>query len=417
MNSPVSGDGLVDPTGGPAVSHRSVTSVPMRRAQAYLLRLTPARAFLLFTVALAVGVAAILSGSRWVWVPVVPVLLYGGALAHAQRHLYVQLDGTLKDSPYFLGFILTLFGLFDIFTTLSIGGEAPLDVPLVVGKAGGAILATVAGLFMRQLLLASDPGEEARDAVFQSLAREIRERTVDFHQAQSRFVALVQEFGSAHERMLSREEAAFERYVARLEAGSAQLGRLQEQYPERVESLLATLGDANARLERVGREAEQEHVRLREQLTRRILAAREAQEAELSRTAQTLAAGREAAETQVAALLGSMGRATPELRARVEEIEQALARCGAAADTGAASLAGMARAAAGASQGVESLGSDARSSGSALLRAAEETGGHLRALFHERLSASRDDLAAIDAILDELASVLRERLTVPGETP
>jgi hypothetical protein len=150
--------------------------------QDFLLRLTPLRAFFLFS-------GCLLAGSMLIFIewgkpvtPSLPVVAYGLVLFYCQTHLYVQFNATTKDSPYFLGFLLTLIALFQILSSdlgESIGRE------FMVREVGAAVLTTVCGLFMRQLLLSRDPSEEAHDRVLQTLAEEIRRDTVEFHRAQN----------------------------------------------------------------------------------------------------------------------------------------------------------------------------------------------------------------------------------------
>jgi hypothetical protein len=87
---------------------------------------------------------------------------------YCQSSLYVQFNGTTKDSPYFLGFLLTLVALLQI---LSADLSESLGREFMTREVGAAVLTTVCGLFMRQLLLSRDPSEEAQDRVFQKPCR------------------------------------------------------------------------------------------------------------------------------------------------------------------------------------------------------------------------------------------------------
>jgi hypothetical protein len=218
-------------------------------APPYLSVLTPTKAFRLFAAALLAGIGFIVFGLGPAWMAGAAVLAYGAALAIAQQKHFVALSGTVKDSPYFLGFMLTMISLAKIFYDLE-GQQTSANAisANVVGEAGAAILVTVAGLFMRQLLTSLDPGEDARDAVFQSIASELRERTVEFHETQARFVGLLKEFVSAKESLFSREEAAFEGYVERLERGAAMLGEIGSTYPARLSGLLDGVAAATKQL-------------------------------------------------------------------------------------------------------------------------------------------------------------------------
>jgi methyl-accepting chemotaxis protein len=111
-------------------------------------------------------------------------------------------------------------------------------------EIGAAILTTAIGLFMRQILVASDQAEEAQDRIFRSIAEEVRKDTVQFHETQKVFVALVKEFVDARETMFSDEEKAFAEYLKALKDGALRLGAL----PKRVETVLAALEKTGVRI-------------------------------------------------------------------------------------------------------------------------------------------------------------------------
>ncbi len=206
--------------------------------QDFLLRLTPSRAFALFFGCFAISTVLIFAEWGKPLSPSLPVIAYGAVLFYCQKWLFVQLNATTKDSPYFLGFLLTLIALLQV---LSLDLSGAVNKEFMVREVGAAILTTICGLFMRQLLLSRDPTEEAQDRVFQGLADEIRKDTLEFHQAQKLFVGLVKEFVQTREEMFAREEKAFSQYIEGLQEGATILGKIQRQYPKRVENLLDSI--------------------------------------------------------------------------------------------------------------------------------------------------------------------------------
>lgn len=100
---------------------------------------------------------------------------------------------------------------------------------------------------MRQVLLASDPSEEAQNRIFRSIADEVRKDTVEFHNAQSAFVKLIREFVQTREQMFSEEEKAFAQYIKAFKDSSVKLGNL----PKRAESLLSALEDSGSRTSQI----------------------------------------------------------------------------------------------------------------------------------------------------------------------
>lgn len=213
--------------------------------QEFLLRLTPWRAFGLFGIAL--GSSGILIYLNWgePVLPSVPVVIYGSVLYYCQAWLHIQLGPTVKDSPYFLGFLLTLFGLFCILYSPAL---LSADRTVVIHGVASALLTTVVGLFMRQLLSSRDPTEKDYDTRFRELADEIRKDTVEFHDAQKLFINLITEFTKTREELMSREEKAFAEYVEHLKAGTTILSKIERQYPEKVEALLDAIDESARKL-------------------------------------------------------------------------------------------------------------------------------------------------------------------------
>jgi hypothetical protein len=157
------------------------------------------------------------------FLPTLPVVGYGLVLIVSQEVYYVQLAASIRDSPYFLGFILTLI---EILNVLFIGFPQENIGGFLFREIGAAILTTAAGLMMRQILLANDAAEEAQDRMFRTLAEEVRKDTVEFHQTQKLFVNLIREFVQTRERMFSEEEKASAEYLKVLREAATKLGGL-----------------------------------------------------------------------------------------------------------------------------------------------------------------------------------------------
>jgi hypothetical protein len=386
-------------------------------APPYLSVLTPTKAFRLFAAALLAGIGFIVFGLGPAWMAGAAVLAYGAALAIAQQKHFVALSGTVKDSPYFLGFMLTMISLAKIFYDLE-GQQTSANAisANVVGEAGAAILVTVAGLFMRQLLTSLDPGEDARDAVFQSIASELRERTVEFHETQARFVGLLKEFVSAKESLFSREEAAFEGYVERLERGAAMLGEIGSTYPARLSGLLDGVAAAT------------------KQLTNEFSGCAQDLEAASGSIAATTAKELRAAEEAIAA----SGQALIGARARtIDQTQQVVATLSGATTTLAQNVEAFSRnwadyiaPATAFNRSVdetisrlralqtEIAGSTSKTSGmaealSTTASAVEKAGSLIEDAAQSRAAGLRAELQAIDGVIDEFVSVLRKRINQP----
>jgi hypothetical protein len=204
-------------------------------------RLNSQRAFILFSIALAAGACLIFAN---VWKPVgpaIPVFVYGAVLVAAQRIYLIQFDPHLKDSPYFLGFILTLFEIFDIVLK---GFPQQTTDKLLFNEIGAGILTTAIGLLMRQLLLANDRSEETQDRIFRSLVDEIRRDVVDFHNTQKLFVKLLKEFAQTREQMFSDEEKVSAQYLNALKNAAQRIGEI----PSDVEGAMNMLRESGGRI-------------------------------------------------------------------------------------------------------------------------------------------------------------------------
>lgn len=214
----------------------------------FLRDLNPRRTSALFFAALVAGTGLILPnwGALWVWVvmPVIPIVLYGGALWVSQAHFLVSHTSAIKSSPYILGFTLTLIALFNLF--LRGGNElvtGTVDQDLLLGQVGAAIATTAVGLVTRQVLITHDFQEEDQHRVFQSLATQLRENARDFDSAQRQLISLIKEFVATREELFSQEEQAFQRFLSGLDSGSQILTEIETTYPKRLQSALATIED------------------------------------------------------------------------------------------------------------------------------------------------------------------------------
>jgi methyl-accepting chemotaxis protein len=207
--------------------------------------MTPRGAIRLFVPAL-LGAAGLLWYVPVVFAPALVVGVYGVILFLLQLRKSGEVNSTVKDSPYFLGFILTLLGLLKIFWDIGADSAAgkQIDIPHLVAQAGGAILATIVGLFLRQVLWSHDKGEDERDKVFEQLSQSLKDSAVDYKQQQGELVALIQDFVKSRKRLLATEEAVHARYVSHLEQTSDVLDRFNADYPAKMALLLQSLVDS-----------------------------------------------------------------------------------------------------------------------------------------------------------------------------
>jgi len=260
----------------------------LAKIQEFLSRLDSKRAFYLFVIALYASVLLIISGTGEPWAPSIPVVLYGTILFFCQNKYFLAFSSTVKDSPYFLGFILTLVGLVEILW-VNIAREE--GTAIVITKVASAILPTVFGIFLRQLLMSWDSGDAYFDREYQTIADGLRTDAAKFRDSQARFVQLVAEFVKTREELLSDEEKVFAEYVSGLKESTSILSKIQRDYPKR-------LADLFQKLDSLGDSVGQAAGRIQNTVTG--LSDTYGQEFEKSRTA--LAAARAELESQIVAL-------------------------------------------------------------------------------------------------------------------
>ena len=131
----------------------------------FLRDLGPTQALRLSAIAFVLGFVAIVidwgSILAWVFLPSVPIAAYTWALWVSQATYFVSHSPGTKTSPYILGFLLTLSALFILFLR---GGDnlvsGDIDINMLLGQVGAAIMTTAVGLAARQILIATDSAEE-----------------------------------------------------------------------------------------------------------------------------------------------------------------------------------------------------------------------------------------------------------------
>ena len=175
------------------------------------------RAFAAFTVALAASMWALFTDIGRPYLPSVPIVVYTLYL-YANRTSVGQLGGdALKDSPYFLGFLLTMFALFKIFNDVSFNSSLFGQNPaLMTQEVGGAVLTTIVGLFCRQALLAlvQDEAPEEDDRLA-ALANAVTSHAVAFEVARQQFF---REMSDERARQTEELKSTQTRFLAELTA-------------------------------------------------------------------------------------------------------------------------------------------------------------------------------------------------------
>jgi hypothetical protein len=369
-------------------------------SDSFLRDLSPQRTAVLFWATLGLSVAAVLAnlGDRWAWIilPALPIFVYGLLLWIAQQRYFVAHSPGVKNSPYVLGFAMTLVSLLSLF--LRVGGElasGTVDPDLLVGQAGAAISTSIVGLLWRQALHTGDPKDAQQEELFRDLAKRLREHSLEFDNAQRNLVALIQEFVKAREELFSREEQAFQQFVNGMENGAQLLAQIHKTFPSRVSKVSEAFETALTRInEQVGASVEA-----------------------LTQLTETTRKG-------VSAVVGSSSEVVGSLRAAAAGWQEASQKLGDALTQHSTSFQGSIQTAEAAQTRLTALLQGFSQASERLQRLPDQLSTTLSNATSEsvkldsevkqRLSALLEDLRAMDAIVDEVSRVLERRLEIAG---
>jgi hypothetical protein len=394
------------------VSQRRPVRIPILDAISN--QLTAPKAFYYFVA--AYGVGALLLSAPFGIMPllvVIPIGVYTLILLYAQTALYTRLNVTLKDSPYFLGFLLTLTGLVKIFWGLQAATGAPVTPGRIVKDAAGAIIATLMGLLGRQMAHSFDPGDEAREALFEGLADELRDQADKLRSAQRRFSDLLAEFTAAKELQFAREERAMEKWVGHVERTSLGLEQLAISYQPTVAKLL---GDSTALANSFAaarQQIEQDFQSLQAGLRANVEQVGTAFRSAVTAHLESFAGARESLQhgltgiTNVAVSASStIGQHADLVKTATVGITQSYERMAGAA--GAAE-----NAAASAATAFASMANQVDESATQMADNIKNAGVETREGFKLQVKGIADDVQAIDHLLTSITSLLRERYKLP----
>ena len=380
-----------------------------------LAQLSTAGAFWLFAIALVVGALAVGVEEGVAWQSPLAIVWYSGVLLVAQRRYRVPLNGGVQDSPYFLGFILTLFGLVKIFTTIAATNVGGLDIGVVVGQAGAALVATAVGLMARQALTSFDPGEEARDQMFRTTTSGIREQAAELHALQSEFIAAARSHARLRTAHFDREKRVAAEYLQTLESATVALKVSAEGYPAKVGQVLASLASHIEELEKAGGKAEQLFEDLRTSAAKVFEHEVSSFTRALTTTADKLKEARQSSVSEADLVTAALSGAVTGLKVRAAELDEAAARYPATAQGLIGALTGVGNSLETVTGKLNELVTSFESARKQLdetnKELSEETNGRKDGV-QARADALKQEINAIDGVISELVGVLTKRLKV-----
>lgn len=347
---------------------------------------------------------------------IVPIATYTAVLIYAQASLYTRLNVTLKDSPYFLGFMLTLTGLIKVFLGLRTGA-GPVAGGTIVAEAAGAIIATLVGLLGRQMTHSFDPSDDTRDALFDSLVDEMRDQADKLRTAQARFSGFLLEFTTAREAQFAREEQALERWISNIEMATVGVERVASIYPPAVDRLLEDASALGRAFADARQEVETDFGTLRVDLRTHIEQAGRLLNESVTEHVRGLGDARGALQRNLADLVNAAADGSRDLREHVTQLGNGLAEVQASSHRIARSLAVTEAAADTARAALQSLAETAGGVGTELGRDLRAAGADTRDALAKQMRTIATDVAAVDQLLTDVVDLLKERYELAGKPP
>ena len=388
----------------------------------YLSDLGPTRAFYLFVVAAVLGATSLWLDLVLPWVPIALVFLYGLILLRAQTRHLTQLSAFTKDSPYFLGFVLTLIALVWIFRDLSRPdtGDEQFVSSLFDGSAA-ALGTTVAGLVLRQWLHACDRLEDDRDEIFQTMACELRDHATHFAGSQRRLVALISEFTDSRETMLNQEERIFAEYIKRLRDAAFSLSRFETEYADRSNDAFKAITLSSERaaqtVEDSARQLEASRITLSQLMDtyeRAVQVSSKEHETLIVQTRAKLVESSERVNDVTGQLVANIADALTRLREIPDHHREAVESISNASRQLTTPLNGIHKELETLRTGIEDLAGQLQHLPQQLLSPVE----HFDRLIEQReqvvgkrLNVVLEDIEALDAVVDQLTNLLERRIT------
>lgn len=266
----------------PAAMHAGAAALSSGQA------LSTWKLFAPFTLATVIGAVAILEGAG-IWVPCAAIAGFSLLLYLVVLRSGAAWEGSAADSPYFLGFLLTLVA---VYHALTLSGEGGAEPGILLRSAGAALLPTGVGLFARQVFTAlQDVGARGAENTHEHLLAEIREELVtligitkqsldrdeaalqqtfdriseelgkirgdtiigEVREAHREIVQLTKEMLQHHREYMRTETEAGAQWHRALAETTAELGRLQEAASSGTQHVTDTAGELDGQMREASR--------------------------------------------------------------------------------------------------------------------------------------------------------------------
>ncbi len=171
--------------------------------------------------------------------PLIIVFFYSVVLYFIDRSKYLSLSGFEKNTPYYLGFLFTLFSLF----SLSIQSDFSFDsTASLLTTMSIALSTTILGLIMRQILLSMSisPSED-----YLVLLKQIQDHTQNLQEAfvpvKSHVTNALNEFETIKKAVLERENKTVSQAAEKLRKDI--FAGLEGTFSEKIKGVLDSVSD------------------------------------------------------------------------------------------------------------------------------------------------------------------------------
>ncbi len=186
-----------------------------------------------FLLALGAGSGSIYALPGMWLLPALVVAAYTGLLCVQHSRSGSPPGDTLRDSPYYLGFLLTQIALVALFLRFRPAFAADLT-QLSLGL-GTALSTSIVGLTARQILVMMTATADRREERPEHGTDRLRRTLADQQDIQRDFVAFVEQFLAHREQLMESEKAASAKYVRSVRSTLSSLERVQTRVAEHIE--------------------------------------------------------------------------------------------------------------------------------------------------------------------------------------
>ena len=140
------------------------------------------------------------------------VFIYGGILFVILKLYSVDLSETEKNNSYFLGFLFTIFALFDF----SIKTGFKVEFNFLFLNLSIALSTTVLSLITRQSLVGLSVPAEGYSQIFRKMKTQLQESLKHFNKAQTIILEFLEDYAKARKSNQERKEKLSDQYLEKL---------------------------------------------------------------------------------------------------------------------------------------------------------------------------------------------------------